>query len=299
MDVAINIDTLFLNNFLEGIYVVDANRKFLYWNEVAERITGFKSTEIVGKYCYNNLLNHMDEYENMLCLDGCPLHETIKDGQIREARVFLQHKFGHRVSVIVKTIPIYNNNEIVGAIEAFVENTESYKMSEQINDLTQLALYDQLTKLPNRRYIDSFLRNRLDELKGLNIPFAVTMIDIDNFKYVNDTYGHDTGDEVLKMVSRTMSSVYRNNDLVGRWGGEEFLAITTGVSDYDLERIIEKVRVLVQKSVMRNNGIEISVTISLGATVANNDDTIDTIIKRADEALYMSKNNGKNRYTIK
>ena len=86
-----------------------------------------------------------------------------------------------------------------------------------------------LTELPNRRYLDSFLEKRLRDFEAHGIPFALAMMDIDHFKIFNDTYGHDIGDLVLKMLAKTMKNLTRKNDLIGRWGGEEFLAIITGV----------------------------------------------------------------------
>lgn len=287
-----------LDHLYEGVYFVDIDRTITYWNKAAERITGYTSNEVVGKHCYKNILKHVDEFNNQLCLNGCPLYHTIHDGSTREAGVYLQHKQGHRVLAAVRTIPVKVNGEIIGAVEVFVDDREKAHIHNTINELKELVLSDALTGLPNRRYIDSFLDSRFAEYKKLNIPFALAMIDIDNFRIFNDTYGHDTGDEVLKLVAMTMKNAIRRNDMVGRWGGEEFLAILVGVSSDDLIIIIEKVRTLVERSALPYNDDLLRVTVSIGITMVQEDDTTESIQKRADKALYMSKNGGRNQTTM-
>ena len=287
-----------LDSFYEGVYFVDNSRTITFWNKGAERISGFNSNEILGKHCYENILNHVDDSGKQLCFDGCPLSKTIIDGQRRETGVYLHHKDGHRVSVSVRAIPLLIDGNIIGAVEVFSDDKNQAEISKKIDELTTLALYDQLTELPNRRYLDSFLDNRLRDFKELGIPFALAMMDIDHFKIFNDTYGHDVGDLVLKMLAKTIKNLVRKNDLIGRWGGEEFLAIITGVSEEELKLILEKVRALVEKSVLRHENKPLNITISIGTTTASKEDTAASILKRADNALYMSKANGRNIVTI-
>ena len=287
-----------LDSFYEGVYFVDNSRTITFWNKGAERISGFTSNEIIGKHCYENILDHVDDSGKQLCFGGCPLSKTIIDGQQRETGVYLHHKDGHRVSVSVRAIPLLIDGNIIGAVEVFSDDKNQAEISKKIDELTTLALYDQLTELPNRRYLDSFLDNRLRDFKELGIPFALAMMDIDHFKIFNDTYGHDVGDLVLKMLAKTIKNLVRKNDLIGRWGGEEFLAIITGVSEEELKLILEKVRALVEKSVLRHENKPLNITISIGTTTASKEDTAASILKRADNALYMSKANGRNIVTI-
>lgn len=287
-----------LDNLYEGVYFVDTERTILYWNKSAERITGYTSSEVVGKHCFDNILNHVDSQNNPLCMGGCPLFHTIQDGATRKAAVYLLHKEGYRVFVAVKTIPLYRDMKITGAIEVFINDNEKAEIQNALNEFRNLALLDALTSLPNRRYIDSFLSNRLVEFRALNIPFAVAMIDIDNFRAFNNLYGHDVGDQALKIAAATMRNAVRINDLVGRWGGEEFLAILVGVVPDNLFTTIEKVRTLVERSILPHNGDSLKITVSIGITLAKEDDTAESIIKRADCALYTSKAGGKNQTRV-
>ncbi|MDD3140816.1 MAG: sensor domain-containing diguanylate cyclase [Lachnospiraceae bacterium] len=287
-----------LNEVFEGVYCVDTKRTITYWNESAEKITGFMAEEVVGNHCYANILKHVDQNGHELCLDGCPLHATIQDGIIREADVYLHHKKGHRVSVSIKAIPLTEAGKIIGAVEFMVQNCLSNDPDGEIEKYRNLAMKDALTEVPNRRYIETYLELKMKEYKNFDFPFGVAFIDIDFFKKVNDTYGHEAGDEILKMIARTFENATRGNDLIGRWGGEEFLTVFTNCRKPILGKLSEKIRMLVEKSVLEFNTVEISVTISIGATMIRPDDTVDSIVKRADELMYKSKMNGRNKCTI-
>lgn len=286
-----------MDNIYEGIYFVDKNRVITFWNKGAERITGFSSDEVLGKTCSRNILNHVDGNGKKLCLGGCPLHDTIADGKNREASVFLHHKNGHRVPVSVRAIPIVENDEIVGAAELFIDESEKHEMLKTAEEYKILAMIDQLTELPNRRYVDSFLSSKYKEFKELNIPMGILFIDIDHFKNFNDSYGHETGDEVLKMISKTCLTSTRSTDLIGRFGGEEFIAVFAGINEQVIIRKAEQLRMLIENSSLRTDGNELKVTVSIGATMLNDDDELSSLLARADSLLYRSKEEGRNRVT--
>ncbi len=287
-----------LENFYEGVYFVDVQRKITFWNKGAERITGFTASEILGKYCFDNILNHVDDDGVALCEEGCPLHQSIQDGKLRESGVYLHHKEGQRVKIFVRTTPIYEESQIIGAVEVFVDDSEKATLVSNLEKLKQLAMYDQLTQLPNRRYTESYLKAHLNEYLSTNIPFGVAFLDIDHFKHFNDTYGHEMGDRVLQMVAKTYQSAVRKGDLVARWGGEEFIAVFPAIDRDGLVRAAEKLRMLVEKSVLREDDGELSVTISIGATLVLPEDNLEAVINRADQLMYQSKQNGRNQFTI-
>lgn len=287
-----------LNDLFEGVYFVDKDRGITFWNRGAERITGFSASEMLGHFCYDNLLNHVDENGKQLCFEGCPLHATLQDGNQRNAQVYLHHKLGHRVRVDIRVRPLFINGEIVGAAEVFSSAEIGDCVDIGIKEMERLALYDQLTQLPNRRYINSYLDNQIRDNQTLGIDFGVLMLDLDLFKNINDTYGHSVGDLVLKMVADTLQSSIRKNDFIGRWGGEEFIAILRGVNQAELKMIAEKICKLVERSGLTRDQDNISVTISIGATMFESADNASTVIHRADSALYTSKREGRNRVTV-
>jgi len=283
----------------EGIYLVDHDRTILSWNKGAEKITGYRAAEVVGKKCYDNILNHVDESGNQLCLLGCPLHATIGDGNAREARVFLQHKKGFRVPIAVRTMPTYDEEgHITGAAEIFIDDKNKVQILNSLEKFKRQATEDSLTEIPNRRSILAALEARMTEFLDLDSPFGVAFMDIDNFKNVNDTFGHDAGDEILKMVAKTLEGNLRKQDFVGRWGGEEFVAVFSDVDVTGIVTVTEKMRFLVAESKIRKDYGEINVTISIGVTIVMPGDTAEGLVERADRLMYESKRAGKNRVTI-
>ena len=296
-------DQHFYKNLVEslydGVYFVDRDRRITYWNKGAEKITGYDGSEVVGRRCSDNILMHIDQEGDSLCGACCPLAHTLGDGRARKAEVYLQHKDGHRVPVFIRVSPLRDSSgEVVGAIETFSDNSAKAALVQRIEDLQKMALLDPLTELANRRCIYMKLRTRLDEMQRYGWPFGVLFIDIDDFKVINDKYGHSIGDKVLKMVARTLSGSLRSFDILGRYGGEEFIAIIANVDGEELCSFANRLRMLVEQSTLNTESDMVRVTVSIGASLARPDDNEDTILQRTDQFMYRSKAAGKNRITI-
>ncbi|MFZ5820852.1 MAG: diguanylate cyclase [Chloroflexota bacterium] len=288
-----------LENLYDGVYFVDRERKISYWNEGAKRITGYPPGRMVGSYCYDNLLQHITEEGTQLCQHGCPLLATIRDGAPRETEVYLRHADGYRVPVLVRTSPITDNkNRIIGAVEVFSNNQTIMKMRRRVNQLEQTVVYDALTMIGNRKHVELKLKTALQEYQQNRMAFGILFIDIDHFKLFNDTYGHITGDKVLRAVANTLRHNLRETDTCGRWGGEEFLAIVFNVNRELLKGIAEKLRFLVAQTGIQAGDKMPQVTISIGGTLIQPDDTLESLIDRADKLMYTSKTTGRNRVTI-
>jgi len=288
-----------IENLHEGLYFVDRNRVITFWNKTAEQISGFTAEEVVGKSCSDNILTHIDKDGNSLCCGGCPLYATMSDGESRETKIYMHHKDGHRVPVSVRSNTLTDKEgNIIGGIELFTDISSQEANELRIKELEKLALLDGLTQLPNRHFTEQEIHSRFEEMKRFNLPFGILFMDIDKFKLFNDTYGHDLGDDVLKFVSKTYVSGTRPFDLYGRWGGEEFIGVIRNVNSKKLEVTGNRIRTLVANSYITHNTEKLSVTISLGATLARPDDTIDSLIKRADLLMYQSKKSGRDRLTL-
>lgn len=289
-----------MEDLYEGVYCVDSHRKIIFWNKGAERITGYSSAEVLGSSCSDNILVHVDGEGRNICSSGCPLMATIKLGtRHAQDNIFLHHKNGHRVPVSVSVSSIRDpQGRLTGAIEIFRENFAPAYDGQYIEDLKKAALIDPLTEIPNRRSIESKLRAAIEEKRRFNISLGVLFIDIDHFKKVNDTYGHEAGDRVLKMVSRTLNSIMRVYNLIGRWGGEEFIGIITHVDSEGLRILAKKLSVLVGSSFLDYNGRKISVTVTIGGTISRDNESMKTILQRADSFLYKGKESGRNCIVI-
>lgn len=173
----------------------------------------------------------------------------------------------------------------------FDEITREFK---RMQELEENASIDSLTKLFNRGKFDTVLNKEIDLCKSTNIPLSIIFIDIDHFKKVNDTYGHEVGDEVLIDLSNLLNENTRKGDFVFRWGGEEFAITLKSANKIQATVLAEKIRKAVQSHIF--NGIPTQ-TISLGVTQYKDDDTQETFIKRVDEALYKAKESGRNMVT--
>ncbi len=288
-----------VDNVYDGVYLVNRDRRIMYWNKGAEQITGFTAPEVTGRHCYDNILVHVDSNGAPLC-DSllCPANKTMADGKPRELELYLRHKQGHRIPAVTRTKRLADaTGEILGTLEVFKDHTELKGTRERIAELERLALLDPLTQIGNRRYADIFLHRCFSDLDRYGWPFAVFMIDIDNFKRINDVYGHDAGDSVLQSVAKTTANSVRASDALIRWGGEEFLAITRNTRHAEIYLLGEKIRSLVERSSALHNYIELRITVSIGATVARANDSAETIVARADRFMYQSKLAGRNHVT--
>ena len=181
---------------------------------------------------------------------------------------------------------------ILAYIYSHRENVEESKLMKFNDRLMREANTDQLTGLGNRRYARAYLESvkRDSHLDAI----SVCMADIDFFKKVNDTYGHDAGDEVLKAVAETLKNGCGENTLVSRWGGEEFLIVFTGVNGDDAFMILDKLRSEVQKMTIKALENEIKVTMTFGLTEYDFGGDMEKAIKEADEKLYLGKTGGRN-----
>jgi diguanylate cyclase (GGDEF)-like protein/PAS domain S-box-containing protein len=287
-----------LDNLYDGIYFVDRDRRITYWNKAAERITGFRRSEVLGSFCHDHLLSHINDEGERLCGSQCPLANCIETGRPTKSEAYLHHREGYRLPVSIRVTPILNESgEVIGAAELFSDNSAKAHMLQRIEELETMALIDPLTRMANRRYLEMHLSNRIEEMHRYGWGFGVLFADIDDFKRINDTYGHDAGDKVLKMVARTLAGNARPFDIFGRWGGEEFVAVIENVSIKDLPVIANRFRLLVDNSYLSIADEKIRVSVSVGATVARREDTVDTVVRRADRLMYQSKRAGKNRLT--
>jgi diguanylate cyclase (GGDEF)-like protein/PAS domain S-box-containing protein len=295
-----SIFELILDRIEDGVYFVDRKKRIRLWNSGAEAITGFSREEIVGAPCGNGWLCHVNEDGQRLCTQGCPLDFAVQQGTPFEQDAFLQHKLGHRIPVRVRSWPLRNQHgQLVGAVEIFRCTMNDHQQEQLIEQLSQLAMLDDLTRLPNRRHFDLQLDRRIAEMNRYGWPFGVLMMDLDHFKLINDNHGHHVGDQVLNMVGRTLLANCRSLDTVARWGGEEFASIIANVREEDLLKVAEKFRAMVEASELRTPaGAPVRITISVGCAVASPHEPGVVLMERADSLLYAAKRAGRNQVRI-
>ena len=284
----------------DGVCVVDLDGKIIYWNNGAARLTGYDSIEVMGRRCTDGALVHVNSPGSSASEGQDWLTAATRDGASHEERGYLIHKDGHRVPVRAHISPLRDSTgEIMGAVELFADNAPLGSALQRVEELETLTLIDPLTKLPNRVYVEMSLLARINEMRRYGWTFGVLFIDVDGFKNINDHYGHNAGDEVLKVVGKALLDSTRPFDVLGRWGGDEFVAVIVYATEEHLRSIANRYRQLVEAVTIPAGPETIKVTLSIGATLARPDDNVVSVYKRADGLMYESKNTGRNRVTIK
>ena len=280
-----------LDQMSDGVFFVNRQRQILYWSKGAHRLTGYRAEEVVGRNCNDEILCHIDYLGERICEEACPVLDCLQDGCPRDVKVYLRHKLGGRVPVSVRVQPIRNAaGTITGAIEIFSDDSAATDSRRRIEAMRRLAFLDHLTQLPNRRFMEMALVTALTEYRMHKDPFGVLMIDLDHFKKINDAHGHRTGDRVLQEAARVLSASLRPDDLVGRWGGDEFVAIIRGVTPESLGDMGKRCAgFTAHTDISTGVGQRISLTVSVGGAIAEAEDTVDDLVHRADVVMYREK----------
>ena len=178
--------------------------------------------------------------------------------------------------------------------------TDSRKLSDELARVRMLSMTDELTELPNRRAFMRRLEDEVGRTKRYGFRLALVMLDLDNFKTINDRYGHAGGDSVLRTYANDILTVFRQHDMVARYGGEEFAVLLPNTDEHGAQAALNKVRrVVAETRCVHEDDIIETPTFSAGLTMYVNGDTPATLIQRADDALYTAKRLGRNRVEVK
>ncbi len=300
MDFDVNFFITLPDRLYEGVYFMDLDRKILYWNKAAEKITGFTAHEVVGSHCRNNILVHVDQDGTLLCdAKSCPAAQSLENGTESENHVYLHHKDGHRIPVRTKIIPVRNSSgQIIGAAELFSDKRDVLESQRRIAELEKLSMIDAVSQAGNRRFAELNLARLFSEFQQFGHAFSVFFVDIDHFKRVNDVFGHEVGDRTIRMVAKTLANCVRTSDVTARWGGEEFIILVQDVHDKELRIIAERTRVLVARSHLSTENGLVEVTVSIGCATVKSDDTPESLVSRADALMYAAKKLGRNRVVM-
>jgi diguanylate cyclase (GGDEF)-like protein/PAS domain S-box-containing protein len=283
------------DNLYDGVYFVDVNRRILFWNRGAERLSGYSADEVLDSYCHDDILGHADENGCSLCRESCPLVYTIQHGIPTSKRVFLRHKDGRRIAVDVHVMPLQNDQgEIIGGVEIFRDASSMIALETAYHRLRELVEKDSLTGVANRHHLDRVIDAQFDLLNRTGIPFCLILTDVDYFKEINDVWGHAVGDKAIIAFAESLQQASRQTDLVGRWGGDEFLVVLPELRIEDALHVAERQRQTVYDRApaeMRSHGL----TGSFGVAEAVLGDTPFALLERVDSALYRAKSQGRHR----
>jgi PAS domain S-box-containing protein/diguanylate cyclase (GGDEF)-like protein len=270
-----------LDTLKDGVYFADKNRKITYWNKAAETITGYRSGEMLGRHCGDNLLIHIDEQGNNLCTGPCPLARSMETGEPYEEKIFLHHKDGHRVPVLVRVTPVFGSkDEICGAVEIFTDLSSKESLLKDIQALAQPGLQSSLTGLPTKQYLEMHLKLKLVEWSEFKHPFGIFLIKADGLEEVKDKQGQDTVENILKVLSNTLIHNVDPCDIVGDWKEGEFLGIVGHADKEKLANHASRYNLLLEKSDLSAGETTISFTFSVASALAQAGDTFEKLIEK-------------------
>lgn len=269
------------------IMISDREGVMTFVNDAYVKHTGFSREESVGKTAaiLKSGKQDKDFYKNMW--------DTILSGNVFRG-LFINKKRNTELYYEEKTItPIKNDaGEITSFVSAGKDITQRIKMQ---NNLELLASTDKLTGIYNRHKFEELFKIELERVSRYKNPLALIMLDIDHFKDVNDTYGHDIGDKVLKNVVAIAKKNIRSTDIFARWGGEEFLILCPETDTLSAQTLAEKLRKSIETTIFDAVG---SITCSFGVSVYADKESGESLIKRVDSALYQAKHEGRNRVVV-
>ncbi len=300
MEAMEDIKKLSLNNKLvldsidEGILGLDANGLVTFSNPAAARMIRYTVDEIDGMHV-SIFIENYEENKNVMQ----NMHNDSSIIENDKGSCFLESTFrckdGSQFPVEYSYSTIKDNGQNAhGNVLVFQDITRRKNVEQK---LIRLANYDPLTGVANRVQFHSFLENVLLRSKRHSRMFAIIFLDLDNFKEVNDTQGHDVGDKILKTVADRLTGCIRADDLVSRLGGDEFAIILDDIVEQDMAAVVAEKIIQANSKLIIIDGIEYAITSSIGiVTFPDVGDNIENLIKAADTAMYEAKNSGKNKY---
>jgi diguanylate cyclase (GGDEF)-like protein/PAS domain S-box-containing protein len=277
----------------DGVYGVGSDRTCTFINPAALAMLGRSSNEVLGRNPHDLFHSHHAD-GSAYPIEECPVFRTLTDGETRRVEDWFTHKDGRMFPVTVTATPVRERDGHQGMVVVFRDISDRLRLETA---LREEAATDALTQLPNRRYfLAEMERHRARIARSEERSAAVMMLDLDEFKCVNDTHGHEAGDEVLKHLATLMRDILRRGDLVGRLGGEEFAVLQVDATEEEALQLAERMRLRVEMSPVPLGALVLSYTLSIGATLmVQPDRSVRAPLQRADAALYRAKRKGRNR----
>ena len=284
-----------IDSMTDGVVFVDTQARICLWNKGAERLTGVSSEAALGRTFTPSLLAMRHHHNHRISDEACPVARTLRTTAQMRQRLQIMGRNGKHVAVDLHAIPVQSpEGELQGAVALLHDAQPEASLEKKCEALHAEATKDPMTKVANRAEFDRMQALFIEAHLQAGLPCSLIMADIDLFKRINDTYGHQAGDEAIIAVANLLSSMCRSGDLVARYGGEEFVVLCADCSNADAARRAEQIRRKIAETFHGCLGNK-RVTVSFGVTELQAGDTPETMLRRADRALLMAKEQGRNQ----
>ena len=277
----------------DGVYGVDTDGLITFINPAAKAILGYESEDsLIGQSPYR-LFHNENPDGSKKPIDECALQRAYGNGvQLESRETTFQHKNGNHVLIECTIYPLLIEGKLEGSVVAFRDVTERKLLEDE---LKWQATHDSLTGLPNRAYFEEQLGQEVTRLQRSNESSALLYIDLDRFKYLNDTAGHAAGDQLLIELGKELCTRVRNADTHARIGGDEFASILRNIKVNNVEDLTNEFRRIIEDFRFVYKGKDYNITASVGVTILNKDtDSYGEALANADIACYISKSRGRN-----
>jgi len=272
-----------LDSLQTGVYLVGRDGKILFWNDGAERITGYRRHEVIGRFCHENILMHCNERQCVLCGTACPLSATMPRDKTSDAQMFFRHKAGHRVPVHVRAAPFRDQKgSIIGIAESFDEQRSVCEADNHQNHLAAHGCLDAVTGVMNQALTRSYLREHLAFFAEYDLAFGTLSIRIEQLQEFRAAYGREAADDILHVVAETMKRTLGTAGFLGRWTEDRFLAIVPNCAVPELKKIGDNIQAIVNASEIQWWGDLLPVTVSVRRTMVQTGDRIESLLERTE-----------------
>ena len=284
-----------LDSMYDGVVFADAQGKILMWSKGAERMTGVSSGAAVGRRVSPSLLDMCNVGGSRISDDACPVGKCIRTNSEIRQRLFMLGRQGEHVAVDLHAIPVQRlDGTVQGSTVLLHDAQPEASLQEKCQALHAEVTRDPLTKVANRAEFDRMQALFIETHQQAGLPCSLIMTDIDRFKSINDTYGHQAGDEAIIVLANLLTAMCRSGDLVARYGGEEFAILCADCNNADAARRAEQFRKKLSETPLNCLGNK-RITASFGVTELQSGDTCETMLRRSDRALLMAKEQGRNQ----
>ncbi len=290
-DTDVQFRNCLMANISEAVVFIDSEKKITSWSRSAEDLTGMSSTNMLGMEFTPRLIGLGSEFSEA---GKCPITKCIETQKNVELQTILTGSSGREVSIELRAVPVLQGIACRGCVLLILDRSVNAELKRQLSDLQNASSLDPLTRVANRAEFEKNLFEYVKAHRATDSKCSLIIGDIDFFKMVNDTYGHNVGDQALIAFAQTLKQFVRSRDVVARYGGEEFVILC---ANCDLESAVERAE-QIRMSLNRAPQAMLdgkTMSASFGVAELNDTEDVTDFFVRADEALYAAKQNGRNR----
>lgn len=292
----------------EGIVFLDVELNIVFWNDYMQQITGMSSSEVINKNIYNILptldKNYFRQAINCVKNNGCKMffsaamHKSITNSKEKLNLRISKIEGNAEKHLLLEFIDVTNQFVRIDQLKKYVKKLSilNKELKEKEKIIKRLAYYDGLTGVANKILFYKIAKKCLSGARRNKSLLGLVFIDVDNFKLINDTYGHKIGDQVLVEIADLLKSCIRESDLLARFGGDEFIILLPNLKKYDDYKLVAK-RIVEAKNKVIPCIKDVRISLSMGFSFYPFDgDNIDDLICEADKAMYRAKKQGGNNF---